>query len=75
KGTNKIFRLTSADNWQTANVIAATQSKDMFSYPSTATMRNKEIWIMNAKLHELADSANVPSKKFSIQLARFIPLK
>ncbi len=75
KGVNKIFKLGSMDNWQTAKVLSATQSKDMFSYPSTATIRNKETWIMNAKLHELSDSTTVPSKKFSLQLAEFIPVK
>jgi sugar lactone lactonase YvrE len=75
KGVNKIFKLSSTDNWLHAKVIAATQSKDMFSYPSTATLKGSEVWVMNAKLNELSDSSSVFSKKFSLQLAQFVPVK
>lgn len=75
KGVNKVFKLTSTDNWQTATVTAATQSKDMFSFPSTITKAGNEWWVMNAKLHELSDSLNVLSTKFSLQQAILVPLK
>lgn len=75
KGVNKVFRLASADNWQRAAVVAATKMEDRFSYPSTLTKRNQEIWVMNAKLHELSDSTQAPSKKFSIQQAILQPVK
>lgn len=75
KGTNKIFRLASSDNWTSAKVIESTQAKDMFSFPSTATGAGKEIWIMNSKLNELSDSSKVFSNKFSLQKAVFVPVK
>jgi sugar lactone lactonase YvrE len=75
KGVNKIFRLVSADNWVTAKVTAATQAKDRFDFPSTATFNNKQVWVMNAKLHELSDSTKTFSRKFSIQQAVFVPVK
>jgi sugar lactone lactonase YvrE len=75
KGVNKIFRLVSTDNWGNAKVIAATQAKDRFDFPSTATFNNKQVWVLNAKLHELSDSSKTFSKKFSIQQAIFVPIK
>lgn len=75
KGVNKIFQLSSTDNWQTASVRAATAAADMFSFPSTAAMARGQVWVMNAKLHELSDSSSVPSQKFSLQLAKFSPVK
>lgn len=69
KGVNKVFKLSSTDNWATATVIASTAAADLFQYPSTATMMRNDIWIMNAKLNELSDSSVVLSKKFSIQRA------
>jgi sugar lactone lactonase YvrE len=75
KGVNKIFKLASTDKWASAKVIAATQSKDMFNFPSTATQKGNEVWIMNAKLQELSDSSSILSKKFSLQEAVFVPVK
>jgi sugar lactone lactonase YvrE len=75
KGVNKVFRLSSKDNWSTAQVMAATQASDLFSYPSTATLDGNDVWVMNAKLNELSDSSNVLSKKFSLQLAQLVPVK
>ena len=34
------FYLSSHDDWTTATEIASTQTKDMFSFPSTATLNN-----------------------------------
>ncbi len=68
---NKIYRFETADNWASAKVKAATHPDDHYTFPSTATRANKEIWVMNAKFNELADSTNVPSKKFNIQKAIF----
>ena len=76
KGVNKIFKLKSADNtWRQASVIASTQAKDRFSFPSTITSDGSEYWVMNAKLHELSDSNKVLSKNFSLQQAVLIPVK
>lgn len=73
-GSDKIYELTSSDNWHSAKLSASTLVADRFTYPSTATKADGKIWVMNAKFSELTDSTSVPSKKFSIQHARLIPL-
>lgn len=73
-GSDKIYELTSTDNWHSAKLSASTLAADRFTYPSTATKANDKIWVMNAKFSELTDSTSVPSKKFAIQHARLIPL-
>lgn len=73
-GNDKIFRLKSDDNWQSAYLEETTLAADRFTYPSTATMNGSEVWVMNAKFSELADSNNVPSKTFAIQKATFKPI-
>jgi sugar lactone lactonase YvrE len=73
-GSDKIYELTSDDNWSSAKLSASTLAADRFTYPSTATMARNKIWIMNAKFSELTDSTSVPSKKFAIQHARLLPL-
>jgi len=75
KGVNKVFRLTSRDNWQNASVTAATESKAMFAYPSTITKRKDVLWVMNARLSDLADSNVVIAQKFSLQRADLKPVK
>lgn len=72
--SDKIYELTSEDNWSSAKLSASTLAADRFTYPSTATKAKHKIWIMNAKFSELTDSTSVPSKKFAIQHARLIPL-
>lgn len=73
-GSDKIYELTSTDNWFSAKLSASTLVGDRFTYPSTATKANDKIWVMNAKFSELTDSTSVPSKKFAIQHARLIPI-
>jgi len=73
-GSDKIYELTSEDNWSSAKVSASTLATDRFTYPSTATKAKDKIWVMNANFSELADSTSVPSKEFAIQHARLIPL-
>jgi len=73
-GSDKIYELTSEDNFVSAKMSASTLVADRFTYPSTATMANDKVWIMNAKFSELTDSTNVPSKRFEIQHARLMPL-
>ena len=74
-GSNRVYQLSSSDNWKTARVISATALEDRFAFPSTATANKGDVWVMNAKFNELADSTNVPSKKFTIQKAIFRPMK
>ena len=73
-GTDKIFRLESTDNWQSAKLSASTLASDRFTYPSTATRFQNSTWVMNAKFSELVDSNSVPSKNFAIQKVVFKPL-
>lgn len=73
-GSDKIYELTSNDNWSSGKLTASTLVADRFTYPSTATKAKDKIWIMNAKFSELTDSTSVPSKKFAIQHARLMPL-
>ncbi len=42
--------------------------------PATATMNGSQLWIMNSKFNELADSNSVPSKKFALQMAVLKPV-
>ncbi|MHA4894150.1 gluconolaconase [Pedobacter sp. PWIIR3] len=74
-GTDKIFQLTSSDNWQTAKVKASTLVTDRFTYPATATMNGKDVWVMNAQFNQLVDSNSVPVKKFAIQQVIYTPVK
>lgn len=73
-GTDKIFQLSSKDNWQSAKVSASTSATDRFTYPSTATLVEKDIWVMNAQFSQLLDSNSVPVKKFAIQQAVLKPV-
>ena len=75
KGVNKIFRLASTDNWATAKVIEATGNDAFFDYPATVTMKGKDAFIMNAKMHQLSDSTSKLSDEFVIQQAVFMPVK
>ncbi|MDN3586238.1 gluconolaconase [Pedobacter aquatilis] len=74
-GSDKIYQLTTTDNWKTAKVSASTLSTDRFTYPSTATQNGKDIWIMNAQFNQLIDSNQVPVKTFAIQKAVYKPVK
>jgi DNA-binding beta-propeller fold protein YncE len=74
-GVNKVFKIKTSDNWNSAQVMESTSVEDRFAYPSTAAISGKETWIMNANFSELAEGNNVPSKKFSLQLAVFNPVK
>jgi DNA-binding beta-propeller fold protein YncE len=73
-GTDKIFQLSSSDNWQSAKVTASTLVSDRFTYPATATQNGKDIWVMNAQFNQLVDSNSVPVKKFAIQQVVYKPL-
>lgn len=67
KGVDKIFQIYSTDNWQTAKIKAATAATDRFQQPSTATMANGKIYVLNSKLNELADPTKKPSVSFPLQ--------
>jgi hypothetical protein len=73
-GNDKIYKLKSEDDWQSARLAATTLIADRFTYPSTATRAGNDIWIMNTKFHDLNDSNAIPSKIFAIQKAVFKPI-
>jgi len=73
-GVDKIFKLSSNDNWATAKIIASTKVEDRFTYPSTATQNGKDIWVMNAQFSQLLDSNAVPVKTFALQKVNYKPL-
>jgi sugar lactone lactonase YvrE len=75
KGIDKVSLLTSNDNWQSAELKAATTMEDRFANPSTATFDNEKIYVLNSKLNELSDPNKKPSKEFSIQIAELKALK
>jgi DNA-binding beta-propeller fold protein YncE len=73
-GNDKIFRLTSGDNWRSAKLAATTLAANRFTYPATATFSGDDTWVMNARTNELADSNALPAKIFAIQLAKLLPV-
>jgi DNA-binding beta-propeller fold protein YncE len=74
-GSDKIYQLTTLDNWTSAKVVASTSTEDRFTYPSTATLNGKQIWVMNAQFNQLLDSNAVPVKRFAIQQVAYKPTK
>jgi sugar lactone lactonase YvrE len=73
-GSDKIYKLKTEDNFGSVKLEATTLVADRFTYPSTAAKVKDEVWVMNAKFSELTDSTSVPSTKFAIQHARFMPI-
>jgi hypothetical protein len=73
-GSDKIYQLSTKDQWATAKLSATTLVHDAFTYPATATVKSGDIWVMNAKTTELQDSTGVPSTRFAIQQAVLKPL-
>lgn len=69
--TNSIFKLSSMDSWQNAQVVAATSATDRFAYPTAIVQASGKLYALNAKLNELADPTKPKSKEFSLQLAEF----
>lgn len=74
KGVNKAFLLATTNNWQSAEVKAGTALEDRFAQPSTLTMMNNDIYLLNSKLNELQDSTVPRSKEFSLQLVKLLPM-
>jgi len=70
-GNDKVYQLKTEDNWRTARLCGTTLLQERFTYPSTATKNEDEVWVMNAKFNELLDSNAVPSNIFAIQKAEF----
>ncbi len=74
KGADKLYQISSSDNWATAEVKAATATEDRFQYPTTVTVKDGQAWAINAKFNEITDSTTAPSREFSLQLANFKPV-
>jgi hypothetical protein len=73
-GIDKIYKLSSSDNWASAKVVASTLVEDRFTYPSTATQNGNDIWVMNTQFSQLLDSNSVPVKTFALQKVIYKPM-
>ncbi|KLT63596.1 SMP-30/gluconolactonase/LRE family protein [Pedobacter sp. BMA] len=73
-GNDKIFKLSTNDEWKTSKLSATTLIADRFTYPATVTLNGNHVWVMNARFNELVDSNSVPAKQFAIQKAVFKPV-
>lgn len=71
KKTNRIFRMTSRDNWESAAITAEYNTGRVFA--TTGTLRNGEVYFLHAKLHRLFNSRDMKMKRFSISRAVFSP--
>jgi len=72
---NLIFKLSSTDGWQNAEIVAATGADDRFAFPSAVVQSAGKLYALNAKLIELYDPTKPKSKEFSLQLVEFKPVK
>lgn len=75
RGTHKIFKLQSKDNWQSCELVGATAATDRFKQPSTTTLKDNKVYVLNSKLNELTDPTAKPSVEFSLQQAVFRAVK
>lgn len=75
KGVNKAFQLVSKDNWQSAELKGYTLVEDRLHHPTTLTMKDGMLYVMNSKMNELSDPTAHPSKEFSLQQIRFVSAK
>lgn len=71
KGVNKVFKISSSDNWKTAKVIGKTKPEEQLQNPTTLAWNKNELYVLNAKLNEIADSTVRPSDEFSFQKVIF----
>ena len=51
--TNKVFKLTSTDNWTSAQVVATVDTGDVFA--TTGVLRDGKVYVLNARLNVLFD--------------------
>ena len=49
--TNKVIKLKTSDNWQSANVVGEVDTGDVFA--TTGTIRNGQFYVIHAMLHVL----------------------
>lgn len=63
---NQVFALSSDDNWESANVVDSFATPDVF--PTTATTRQEEIFVLYAQLNQLLNASEPPAvEEFTIQ--------
>ena len=74
KGIDKVYQLTSNNNWRSAEVTAVTDAEDRFQNPTTATVQRGKIFVLNSKMNELSDSTKTPSKEYSLQALVLKPI-
>ena len=71
KGVNKVFLLSSTDQWKSAKVISSSPSSELLQNPTTCGQFKNNIYVLNAKINELSDSSIRPSDEFSFQQVVF----
>lgn len=74
-GANKVYQISSTDNWSSAKVTGATATAERLNFPTTLAMQEGSLWVLNAKLNELTDSTVGPSKEFWLQKTVFMPMQ
>ncbi|MCB1158553.1 MAG: hypothetical protein KDK45_13705, partial [Leptospiraceae bacterium] len=67
-GTNKVFLLSSTDDWTSAKIEKEMATADVF--PTTATRAGKEYFYLSAKLDKLF-SGKLPVAEFEINKIKF----
>lgn len=75
KGVNKVYTISSGDNFMSAKITSATDGNDRFAQPSTGVVRSGKFWALNSKLNELTNKTLPPSVDFSLQEAVFKVVK
>ena len=71
KGVNRVFKLSSTDDWKSAKVSGHTPPDALLQNPTTCGWFKNDIYVLNAKLNELSDSTMKPSDSFSFQQVIF----
>lgn len=64
KQTNRIFKMVSDDNWESARITGEKVTGRVFA--TTGTIRNGDLYILHAKLHRLFNENDRKLKKFRI---------
>ncbi|MEL6558839.1 MAG: SMP-30/gluconolactonase/LRE family protein [Bacteroidota bacterium] len=64
-----LYKVTSNDNWQSANIAATVPS--LLSFPTTGVNVNSKNFVLNAKLNEIFDPATPNSSDYIIQEVTF----
>lgn len=68
--TNRIFRLESDDNWESARITGEKVTGRVFA--TTGTLRNGDLYILHTKLHRLFGRRDMKVTRFRINRTEFV---